>query len=81
VKQHAEDALMNVTVLTQAQRMVDCFTLQSFHLSVTMAGISSTIYMIVKQMKKSFVNCASPGSAIVGALQQWSLVPKMKEPS
>jgi hypothetical protein len=37
--------------------------------------------MTVKQMKTSSINYARPGSALVRALQQWSLVPKMKQPS
>jgi hypothetical protein len=63
VKQYADDAPMNVRVLTQAQRMADWFTLQSFHVSATMSGIvfnntygSKTDEDIINQLCKSWLS-------------------------
>jgi hypothetical protein len=66
---------MNVTVLTQAQRMVDWFTLRSFHLSATMAGIlfnntydSKTNEDIINQLCKSwFSHSRSTAAMAIGA--------------
>jgi hypothetical protein len=75
VKHYAEDALRNVTVLTKAQKTVDWFTLRSFHLSATMAGIlfnntydNKTNEEIICQLCKSwFSHSRSTAAMVIGA--------------
>jgi hypothetical protein len=82
VKQYDEDALMNITVLTKAQRMVDWFTLRSFHLSATMFDIlfnntydSKTNEEIICQLCKSwFSHSRSTAAMVIGAKNEGAIV-------